>query len=177
MKRVRATPAQLASALRRLGEQAPEAARDAMIEGATLLQGALIQREIATSSPQPVDQGQYKAAWTKVEASDGALVGNATKQALWVERGRGPGPVPFKAILEWVRRKGFVRAQSKATARASGRRSSKSEIEQAETTAALAIQRKIEQQGIEPRWPLRRALDALRGRLPAMLRRAFGRLS
>lgn len=184
MKRVTATPAELGKALRRLQAQMPEAAKDAMVEAGLQLQGSLIQREIASSSPPPVDQGQYKAAWSKVETQNGILVGNETKQALWIERGRGPGPVPFKAILAWVKRKGFVRASVKAQKRGQGRDSqgrfkgaSQSDIEQAETSAALAIARKIERQGIEPRWPLRRALTLLQNKIPGMLRRALGRLT
>lgn len=181
MKRVRTTPAGLADELNRLGQQFPKAVEQGMVEGATLLQGALVQREIAASSPQPVDQGQYKAAWTMTEVEGGAVVGNTTKQALWVERGRAPGPTPFGPILEWVRRKGFVRAAVKAVAKARGtgrdskgrfQGASQSEIDQAEKTAALAIKRKIEQQGIEPRWVLRRAIDALRSKMPAILRRS-----
>lgn len=179
MKRQRVTPAELAEGLRRLSAQAPEAVKDAMVDAGLRLQGSLIQREIAASNPQPVDQGQYKAGWVLVETSDGALVANTTSQALWVERGRGPGPVPFKAILEWVKRKGFVRAAVKAEKRAQGRfkGASRNEIEQAEVSAAFAIQKKIEAKGIEPRWPLWRALSALRDKVPGMLRRALRRLS
>lgn len=173
MKRVQTTPAGLADALRRHGEQIPRAVERGMVEAGAQLKGSLVQREIAAASPQPVDQGQYKAAWVLQEVEGGAVVGNTTKQAVWVERGRAPGPVPFKPILEWVRRKGFARASAKATAKAQGRRSSKSEQEQAEAAAALAIQRKIEQQGVEPRWVLRKALDVLRGKMASILRRAM----
>lgn len=183
MKRVQTTPAGLADAMRRMGEQFPKALEQGMVEGATLLQGALVQREIASSDPQPVDQGQYKAAWTVTEVEGGAVVGNTSKQALWVERGRAPGPTPFGPILEWVRRKGFVRAAVKAAKKAApGPRqrdskgrfqgASEDEIEQAEQGAAVAIQRKITREGVAPRWVLRRALDALRGKMPAILRRA-----
>lgn len=183
MKRARVTPAQLAEGLRRLSVQAPEAIKDTMVEAGMRLQGSLLQREIASTDPQPVDQGQYKAGWILTEIEDGAVVGNTTSQALWVERGRGPGPVPYKAILEWVKRKGFVRASVKAEKRGQGRDSkgrfkgaSKSDIEQAEASAALAIQRKIQWRGVEPRWPLWRALTALGDKVPGMLRRALGRL-
>lgn len=173
MKRVKTNASGLASALRQMAADTPKALEHGMVDAAEQLKGALVQREIATTNPQPVDQGQYKAGWVSREVEGGAVVGNTTKQALWIERGRGPGPVSFKAILAWVRRKGFARASAKAAAKAQGRRSSKSEQEQAETTAALAITRKIEQQGIEPRWVLRRAIEALKGKLPGILRRAL----
>ena len=63
MKRARVTPAQLAEGLRRLSVQTPEAVKDTMVEAGMRLQGSLIQREIASTDPQPVDQGQYKAGW------------------------------------------------------------------------------------------------------------------
>lgn len=173
MKRVQVTAGGLADALRRMGEAYPKAVEQGMAEAALMLKGALVQREIATTDPKPVDQGQYKAGWVSTPIEGGAVVGNQSKQALWIERGRGPGPVPFQAIYEWVKRKGFARKQAKATAKAQGRRSSKNEVEQAEKSAALAIQRKIEQQGIEPRWVLRRAMEALKDKMPGILRRAL----
>lgn len=183
MKRVKTTAGGLASALRQMAVDVPKALEHGMVDAAEQLKGSLVQREIAATSPQPVDQGQYKAGWTSHEVEGGAVVGNTTKQALWIERGRGPGPVPFKAILEWVRRKGFVRASVKAAKKASSplqrdekgryKGASEQEIARAETTAALAITRKIEQQGIEPRWVLRRAIEALKSRLPGILRRAM----
>jgi hypothetical protein len=142
---------------------APKALEDAMVDGAMQLQGSLVQKAIASTDPQPVDQGQYKAAWVFEPISGGALVGNASKQALWIERGRAPGPVPYGPILAWVRRKGFVKAQAKV------------DIEQAEASAAFAIQKKIGERGIEPRWVLRRAVEALRSRLPRLLQDALRR--
>lgn len=143
MKRVKTTPAGLAAALRKLSTEAPQAVEDEMVNAGMMLQGPLVQKAIAETSPhQPVDQGQYKAAWAFEPIEGGALVGNASKQALWIERGRAPGPVPFGPILAWVKRKAFVRTKG-ADAK---------EVERAEVTAALAIQRKIEQQGVEPRW-------------------------
>lgn len=183
MKRVQTTAGGLASALRQMAVDVPKALVHGMVDAAEQLKGSLVQREIAATNPPPVDQSQYKAGWTSHEVGGGAAVGNTTKQALWIERGRGPGPVPFKAILEWVKRKGFVRAQTKAAKKASGplqrddkgryKGATKQEIEQAEEGAALAIARKIAQQGIRPRWVLRRAIDALKGKMPGILRRAM----
>lgn len=175
MKRVKTTPAGLATALRQMATVAPQALEEAMVDGAMQLQGSLVQKAIASTDPQPVDQGQYKAAWGFEPIPGGALVGNASKQALWIERGRAPGPVPYGPILAWVRRKGFVKAQAKATAKAGQRRATKTDIEQAEAGAAFAIQKKISERGIEPRWVLRRAVEALRSRLPRLLQDALRR--
>lgn len=183
MKRVQTTASGLASALRQMAADMPKALEHGMVDASEMLKGSLVQREIAATDPQPVDQGQYKAGWVSREVEGGAVVGNTTKQALWIERGRGPGPVPFKAILEWVKHKGFVKASVKAAKKASGplqrddkgryKGATKQEIKQAEEAAALAISRKIARQGIRPRWVLRRAIDALRGKLPGILRRAL----
>lgn len=173
MKRRQVTAGGLAAALRQMAQDAPKALEQGMAEAATMLKGALVQREIAATDPQPVDQGQYKGGWVSQPVDGGAVVGNQSKQALWVERGRAPGPVPWKAIYEWVQRKGFAKRQARATAKAQGRRTSKNEVEQAEKSAALAIQRKIEQQGIEPRWVLRRAVHALQAKMPGILKRAL----
>ena len=151
------TPAQLAQKLRQLEQLVPEAVEGAMVEGALMLQGRLVQREIAAADPQPVDQGQYKGAWQMTQVPGGAVVGNSAKHAVFIERGRGPGPVPFGPILEWVKRKGIVRGR--------GRRA-----DAEATRAALAIQRKIEQQGIEPKWILRRSLEALRAPLGRIIK-------
>jgi hypothetical protein len=175
----RVSPAGFAAALRRLKETLPGAVEDAMVEGAQQLGGALVQREIASTGPhQPVDQGQYKAGWQVTEVKGGAIVGNSTQQAVWMERGRGPGPVPFSAILAWVKRKGFAKAKAKEAAKGRGRDAqgrfkgaSKSEIEDAEVAAAHAITASIARKGIEPRWVLRRALTALGPSLKRIIRR------
>lgn len=168
----RVSPGGFAADLRRLKEALPRAVEDALVEGAQQLGGALVQREIASTGPhQPVDQGQYKAGWQVTEVKGGAVVGNSTQQAVWMERGRGPGPVPFSAILAWVKRKGFAKAAVKAAAKSRGQRTSKSEIEQAEESAAHAITASISRKGIEPRWVLRRALTALGPSLQKIIRR------
>lgn len=164
----------LAAMMRTLGERAPAAVEGAMREGGMMLGGDLVQQEIASTKPQPVDQGQYKAAWVTTPVEGGAVVGNTSKQALFIERGRGPGPVPLGPILAWVKRKGFVRASVKRAAKAQGRRSTQSDRDRAEYGAALAIQKKIQEQGIEPRWPLRRAIARLGPKMVGIIRRALG---
>jgi hypothetical protein len=171
VQRRKVTPAGLTAALERLTEQTPELVRRSMGEAATAL-----EREAAGDSTQPVDQGDVKGGWTSEPTADGFRVSNRSEHAVWVERGRGPGPVPFGAILAWVKRKGIARAQAKTTAKAQGRRASKDEVTQAEKSAAAAIQKKIEREGIEPRWVLRRAVERLRSKMGGILRRAVGGL-
>lgn len=216
------TPEEFAAKLRELGEKAPQALESTMVEGAMLLGGRLVQKEIAAAKPQPVDMGQYKAGWQMTPVEGGAVVGNSTKQSTFIERGRGPGKVPFQPILEWVQRKGLARRslkQKRALAREQRRREKaarppktprpkgpgapeggeapkakerepvgpfekylrkaqakqrKAAEELAEAkTIALAVQRKIAQQGIEPKWILRRAMHALGSPLHKMLKRAL----
>lgn len=166
------SPLELASALRRMGEAAPEAVRKALVEGAVTLRGELVQQAIASSAPQPVDRGQYKAGWRMSEVAGGAVVFNLTPQALWMERGRAPGPVPLKPIRDWVRRKGFWRAEVKARRR--DRTHRPGDTDRIIDRIALAVARKIAEQGIEPRWVLRRSVGALEQRLPGLLRRSLG---
>lgn len=173
MSRVQVTPKGLADALRRMPTQIQKATKDAMVEGGLMLEGALVQKEIAASDPKPVDQAQYKGGWTHHETDDGIEVGNTTKHSLFVERGRGPGPVPLKPILEWVIRKGFARSFVKALAKIRGRRATLGEQTAAEMNAARAIQQKIQREGTPPRWVLRRAIEALRPKMPGILKRAL----
>lgn len=109
------SPGGLADALRRLSEAVPEAVERAMVDGGMMLQGRLIQKEIAASTPhQPVDQGQYKASFQLTETEGGCVVGSTAKHSVWIERGRKPGPVPLAPIVEWVKRKGLAKRAIKA---------------------------------------------------------------
>jgi len=56
----------------------------------------------------PVDQGQAKGSWGTTPIKGGAVVGNSSKQMVFLERGRGPGPVPLAPIEAWVRRHGSM---------------------------------------------------------------------
>jgi hypothetical protein len=146
----------------------------AMREVGSQLAGQLVQREIAASDPQPVDQGQYKAAWQSTPVEGGAVVGNSSAQSVWIERGRGPGPVPLAPIREWVRRKGFAVAKLRATLKGQGqKRVSKSAQEAAIDEAAFLIARKIGREGIAPRWVLRRAIGKLNSSIGRSVRDAL----
>lgn len=165
------SPGGFAAALRRLAKDIPAGVERAMDDAALELRGSLVQDAIASTSPQPVDRAQYKGGWRKRRVKGGAIVYNATKQALWIERGRGPGPVPLKPILAWVKRKGLGGATTgrKGLRRGKGGRF----IEDPGTlNLARAIQQKIMKRGIKPRWVLRRAVLELRaGRLGAAIQR------
>jgi hypothetical protein len=148
------SPGEFARVLRSLQEKIPDAIQEGLEEAGLMLQGKLVQGSIASTEPhQPVDTGQYKSGWRSQPTAAGAVVFNTTKQALWMERGRGPGPVPFAPIREWVRRKKIATGDA--------------EIDR----AAHAIQRSIARVGIKPRWVLRRAIEDLRPELPKIWRR------
>lgn len=116
------TPAAFAAVLRQAAAQAPLEVEAAMREGGMLLAGALIQDAIADTDPIPVDQAQYKASWSSRDVAGGAVVASSAKQAVWIERGRGPGPVPLAPIVEWVRRKGLAKAEVRAARRRASKR-------------------------------------------------------
>ena len=171
MKRV--SPEEFGDVLCALGTRLPGAMETAMREVGSELAGRLVQREIKDTDPQPVDQGQYKAAWQSTPVEGGAIVGNTSLHSVWIERGRGPGPVPLQPIIEWVDRKGLWRDELdavKAAAKAAGgqKRDTKGKfrgygVRKAEIIKgiALKIRAKIASRGIAPRWVLRRAIGKL----------------
>lgn len=91
----------LGALLRNVASLAPQAAELAMRETGLQLVGIAAEES-------PVDQAQMKAGWRSFDVPGGAIVANLTKQAVWIERGRGPGPVPMGPIREWAIRKGLV---------------------------------------------------------------------
>lgn len=148
----RGTPKDFAAYLRsHVALKFPEGVKRGMVEGGLYLGGPGVQNEIASTQPIPVDMGQYKAAWTTTELPDGIVVGNTSKQSTWIERGRLPGPVPLKPILEWVQRKQIATGQGAYL-------------------VALKIRNRIAASGYAPRWVLKRALTALFPRLRKMIK-------
>lgn len=160
MKRV--SLGQLSAAIRATGNAVPASLERAMREGALVLIGE-IQAVIAETDPQPVDQGQFKASWGEpIDVPGGAIVGSSAKQALWIERGRLPGPVPFEPIREWVRRHKDMWADLAAEL---------GDDDAAIDQIATAVQRKVAERGYAPRWVLRRAIERLDRKMPAIIRR------
>lgn len=108
MTRVQISIKDFPQALRDLEKKIPKAVERGMRDASLMLRGALVQIAIKRADPQPVDQGQYKAAWGGRDVEGGAIVFNLTKQAFFIERGRRPGKMPpMSPIREWVRRKGL----------------------------------------------------------------------
>ncbi|MBI2391506.1 MAG: hypothetical protein HYV09_18090 [Deltaproteobacteria bacterium] len=162
---------QLGPELRALARKMPDRVRKGLREGA-LAVIAQVQKEIATTKPhQPEDTGAYAAAWRKRNTKDGAIVLNSMPQALWIERGRRPGPVSSTHLLDWVRRKRLyldvlpkVLAEHKAgkiQLERRGKRGSvhRSAVDEACKRVAFLIARKLAKEGYTPRYPLRRALE------------------
>lgn len=112
----------LGAHIRRLSREVPRAVERGLRESALMLKGPLIQGEIARAHPQPVDQGQYKAAWWSRDVDGGAVVYSTSMHAYFVERGRRPGRAPpLSPIREWVRRKGLWKAEAAKRKTAQGR--------------------------------------------------------
>jgi hypothetical protein len=188
------TPAQFANELRRLSEETPKAVERALVDAGMMLEGRLVQKEIAAADPKPVDQGQFKASWQATEIPGGIVVGSTAKHAVVMERGRKPGGrVNLQAIREWVERKGFWKGEWSKRLEAAQHvrklidgdgkpsRAVRKERKRAEQDAkaellngiALAVAGKIKRDGIAPKWILKRALAALGPRIPSIIRRAI----
>lgn len=184
------TPLALSRKIRTLAARFPAAAEAAMRDGAQRLKGDLVQSAIASSTPHPpVDMAQYKAGFRSADVPGGAHVFNITKQAEWIERGRGKGKVPLAPIIEWVRRHPTMWKSGVATQRAAirrGLRASKTKgipvtvdakhvsglaKDRAIVEVAQAVARSIAAKGYAPRWVVRRALDELETMLPGLLTR------
>ena len=122
----------------------------AMHEAGDLLAGPIIQETIDATEPVPVDMAQYRASWSNKTTGKGSMVASSAKQAVWIERGRGPGPVPLEAIKAWAARKGIA------------------------PEVAFLIARKIARTGYAPRFVLRRAIESLRPRFGAIVKSYLG---
>ena len=141
------TLAGLSASLRALGSRAPAAVEDALREVGEMLAGPVIQHEIAAAGA--VDQGQYKASWTSSPVSGGAVVRSSAPQATFIERGRGPGPVPDAPIIAWMDRKGI------------------------DPSLLFVIKRKIAASGTEPKWVLRKATESIKPLVVRIVKRAL----
>lgn len=173
----------LAQKLRKMGPDLARHARKGLVEGAHFIVGQ-VQVEIATTQPhQPVDKGTMAQGYRAQRTEKGAKVTNAVPQALWIERGRRPGPVSAegrKHIAEWVRRKRLYLDELarvlddhesgvapisapmgvKVNDRGGFRGLKKAAIEIACQNVAYAIASTIAKKGYAPRWPLKRAIKS-----------------
>lgn len=144
----------MARVLIAISESVPRAVLSGVRETGMRLQGDLVQREIANTTPhQPVDVAQYKGSWRGESLPDGYLVYNISKQALWIERGREPGGKPgaiYRALKPWARRKNIPKG------------------------AVWPIAVKIAAAGYRPRWVLKRASERARPIMRAAILRALG---
>jgi len=115
--------------LSRFQNAAPAAVVRGLRDGANILVGKAVELT-------PVDQSQMKGSWRNFPTSNGAIVTNLAQHAAFVERGRGPGPVPSGPILAWMGRHGIPE------------------------DALFAIMRKLARSGYEAKWPLKNAIIA-----------------
>jgi hypothetical protein len=164
----------LAGKIRQMAAKSPKVAELAMREAALELSGPYVQAAIDASEPYvPVDLGQYRGSWRVRKIAGGARVYSIAKHAVWIERGRLPGPVSVEgraAIRRWTRRKLLRTAMAKRLAsrkvdriggtKVLAARAKKGEREELLDQLTEQVIRKIESQGYAPRWVLRRAVDS-----------------
>lgn len=108
-------------------------------------------RGIARSVPDlveksPVDTGLYAQSWYFKETELGAILGNSAPYSGIVEYGMRPGYwVPIKPLLAWAKR--VLKDPSQPP-------DYSSEVK----SFAYAVQKKIHNEGIDPRWVMRDAI-------------------
>jgi len=120
----------------------------------------LVQEEIASISPPPVDRTIYRRSWKFEDIPHGAVIYNYSKHGAIIEEGRRPGAKapPIAVIADWVRRKKLVRGSGRAA---------EAEIRQ----AAFLIARAIKRRGL----PARHVLQLASRRLEPIVRQALER--
>lgn len=145
---------------------------EAMRETAMFAQTA-VARTAARVRPKPRATGQYAQSWGVRNTRNGAVMGNSSRQSIWVERGRRAGKrPPLEPILEWVRVKRLVRTKG---SRGKSRGRKRSRPDAAERGLAFTIQAKIGRVGTPARWPLKTAMPAIGKRAERELKRAVRR--
>lgn len=109
--------------------------------GALRLQGMVVE-EIDAASPYPaVDRGELRGSVEYATESDGAVVYVDAPHAAHLEYGTRPFWPPLAPIKRWVLRKGFAEDEEEAEG------------------IARAVQRKIAEEGIEPRGYMAKAFQ------------------
>lgn len=171
-RKVRLTPKQLGPVQRRFARDLVTQCKQAMVETA-MFGVAAVARTTARTKPRPRATGQFEQSWSWQRTKHGAVLGNSSKQAFFVERGRNPGKrPPLDPILEWVRVKRIYRTkagvlkkhlrgpgQSGRGKAAKAARTAKRD--QLERSLAFAVQAKIGKRGTKARWVLKRTMPTL----------------
>lgn len=150
-------PGMLGAALVLDHQRRIQAARDAVLEAATL--GAeVVARAI------PKDMGLLRQSAHAQATSDGAEILVDAPHAAAVELGSRPHWAPLEPLIDWVRRHVGALGLDKGWEH------------QVEDTAR-AIQAKIARVGTAPRWYMRGSLPQLERILDAVIRRRMGAVS
>lgn len=105
----------------------------------------IVVEEIDAASPHPaVDRGDLRSSVMVDRLPDGAKLFVDAPHAVYLEMGTRPHTPPLDAILAWVKRKGLAKDEPEAM------------------RIARAVQRKIAEKGIEPRFFFRKAMLRLK---------------
>ena len=139
------SPGQFATLLRRAAREHPKQTEAALREAGDMLAGPIIQEQIDASDPVPVMDGQYRGSWRSEPVTGGSRVFSTAKHSIFVERGRGPGPVPRAPIIHWMEKKGIP------------------------ADALFPILRSLQSKGYAGRFVLRRSIERLKPILPKLL--------
>lgn len=117
----------------------PAAMRGAMVRGlhkaAARMEVAVVEEIGSTSPYPPVDTGSMKQSTSMTRDADGADVFMTAPHAIFMEEGTRPHRPPLLPLLEWAMRKGFDDP----------------------IAVARAVVRRIEIEGIAPRFYFKRA--------------------
>lgn len=109
--------------------------------GALRLQGMVVE-EIDAAQPYPaVDRGELRGSVEYAPEADGAVVYVDAPHAPHLEYGTRPFWPPLAPLKAWVLRKGFAEDEAEATG------------------IAMAVQRKIAEEGIAPRGYMAKAFQ------------------
>lgn len=129
----------------KLEEAGVRAIRSAMARGV----GVVIEKidSSSTALPAPVDTGAMRSSVRSYNVPTGAILTVEAPHAIYMERGTKPHYPPIGPIWAWVARKIPTSSDKEALG------------------IAFAIQHKIGEEGIEPRFFFRRAMRKIREKI------------
>lgn len=141
MIRMHVTLSKFPRELRKLGDRLGATTLKGLRETAKFGRTAVVETSAGTS-PRPVATRAYEGGWVAKNTRDGAILGNTTIQAVFVEVGRRRGKMPPVRMIEaWLVAKGVDRKAAKLR--------------------AFAVAMSIARRGFAGRHVLRRTMPAL----------------
>lgn len=125
-------------------------------------------RTSTQTTPRPKASGTYERSWLPTKLSDGAVLSNTARHAIFVERGRRPGrQPPLEPIMEWLFQKRIVRRFTGKSERRGAARKWRARF------IARSIARKIGRKGTRGRFILRKTMPIIAKRVAYETRKAI----